>query len=225
MKKVLAFILICALLCTLAACGNKKAPEAKASANNSSSSTASNTENQVEASDANAAAVEEGTEAQGVSVSSGITVDGENGDTDTSDDGEDAAPSQYKTCQSLDELNAYTGANFARPVSFEVTEETYEAVLSGETVVGQYVFLISEFPSGIRFSPDTTVDISEVYRADGTSAFEGVEGESVCNVDGTMVGRWFTSAGQYVLVFTNDDEDFFDSLFEEMKELTAVSES
>ena len=195
MKRMIALLLIAAVLFTLAACGKK---ESKTDALQDSAQAASQAAQSAEAAQAAAEQAAPSEEADGP-----LTVDESN-----LDDG------------AIDDLHASTGANLSRPTVIPIDSESCEIVEENGVQIAQYTFLSGSVAGGVRFCADTNVDISGVTDENGAGPFtDGTE--DVVNLGGALMARWVAPNGQYVMIATTEDEEQFNRLLEEMKALTA----
>ena len=199
MKRMIALLLIAAVLFTLAACGKK---ESKSDALQDSAQAASQA-----AQSAEAAAQAE------TAVPEQAAPSEDEGNTLTTDSGtlDDSA---------LESLNASTGANLSRPTVIPIDSESCEIVEENGVQIAQYTFLSGSVAGGVRYCPDTNADISGVTDENGAGPFTDGAEETV-NLGGALMARWFAPNGQYVMIATTEDEEQFNRLVEEMKALTA----
>ena len=201
MKRLIALLLIAAVLFTLAACGKKDSGEAVQESVQAAAEAAQSAE-------AAAQAEEEPAPEQ----SSGPV-----------DDGSAIAPETEANL--LDEsvfqqINAATGANISRPTVVPVDHEEYTTLMENNAEIAQYIFLSGSVNCGVRFCADTSVDISGVADENGENPFLA-SSEEVVNLGGALISRWATDEGQYVLIATTEDEEQFRLLLDEMRNITA----
>ena len=123
---------------------------------------------------------------------------------------------EVKPQASLKALNKACGSKIVTPENRTVTNELFETTTFDGTKVGQYVFTVDDLPCAVRFCSDIYKDASGVVNADGNPVFDGVKGD-IAFAEDCIIGRWNTTAGQYVLIAATDDISAFDTLFEEFK--------
>ena len=123
---------------------------------------------------------------------------------------------EIKAYRSLKALNRASGARIVMPEGHEIRNELFETTTLGELEIGQYIFTLDGIPCVIRFCKQTDMDASGVTGLNGGSVFAGVKGDTVFG-EGSILGRWNTSAGQYVLIAATDDIIAFTALFDQLK--------
>jgi hypothetical protein len=200
MKRLIALLLIAAVLFTLAACGKKDNSVAVHDSVQAASEAAQSAEEAAQA------------EAEPAPEQSSGPVD----------DGSAIAPEVEQNLlddSEFEQINAATGANISRPTAVSVDQEAYELVEENGAQIAQYTFLSGSVNCGVRYCGDTSVDITGVTDENGNSPFLA-SSEDVVNIGGALMARWLTANGQYVLIATTEEEEQFYRLYEEMKAIT-----
>ena len=196
MKRLIALLLIAAVLFTLAACGKKESSEAVQDSVQTATQAAQSAEAEEEpAPEQSSGPVDDGT---------AVTPETEANLLDDS---------------VFQQINASTGAQIARPTVVPVDQEEYTTLQENNAQIAQYIFLSGNVNCGVRYCGDTTVDISGVTDGTGESPFLA-SSEEVINLGGALITRWVTDDGQYVMIATTEDEDQFRLLLEEMRNIT-----
>ncbi len=209
MKKLIALLLVCLMILSLAAC-NKSTPKTPAA-----------TDTEQSAAPADAA---DSSDVASQDNSGGLITIDEDPETTPATSEPDAAEENvseeddnHTTCNSIEEVNQRTGGKIARPTNVELPFEQFEVVTSGEAEIGQYVFEAGGVPCGVRFCSDFNLCISDMLNEDGTLLFEGSHEEETVTYNGSTAAHWETVDGQYILVVASEDETFFNSLYEEIR--------
>lgn len=211
MKKLIALLLACLMILSMAACS--KTPSDPPAADNAD-------QNAAPAADAAA----DNSDAVPEDNSNGlITIDEDpvpEAEPDTAEDSDEYAVEEdggHTGYSSVDEINELTGGRIARPSNVELPFEEFEIVKVGDTDVAQYVFEAGGVPCGIRFCADFNLCISEMEAEDGSMLFDGSHEEEVITYNGSTAAHWETVDGQYVLVIASEDEEFFNSVYEDVR--------
>ncbi len=212
MKKIIAILLICLMLFSLAACG-KTTPNSPAAedAANKAPEEASNGPITIDETPAEETQPDAAEDVQNV------------GDADQNTD--ENTDAQYTTYETIDEINQRTGARIARPTNVEIPYEQFETVMLDDVEIAQYAFEAGGVQCGVRFCPDFNLCISEIPTEDGSMLFDGSHTEETVTINGCMAAHWETVDGQYVLVVASEDAEFFNSLYEEIKAGTIPADS
>ncbi len=205
MKKIIALLLAALMIVSMAACSTKPNETTAAPDADQSAAPADNADAAPEQSSGGLITIDEDPVEQ-------TTPDAAEAD-------EEAMPEDenHTTCSSVEEINQRTGGRIARPTNVELPFEQFEVVIDGENTIGQYVFEAGGVPCGIRFCDDFNACISEMQNEDGTMLFDGSHEDEVVAENGCIAAHWETVDGQYILVAASEDEDFFNSLYEEFK--------
>ena len=200
MKRLIALLLIAAVLFTLAACGKKDNSVAVHDSVQAATEAAQNAEAAAQA------------EAEPAPEQSSGPVD----------DGSAAAETEPSLLDEsvFQQINSATGANISRPTVVPVDHEEYTTLMENNAEIAQYIFLSGNVNCGVRFCADTSVDISGVADENGDNPFLA-SSEEVVNLGGALISRWATDEGQYVLIATTEDEEQFRLLLDEMRNITA----
>lgn len=200
MKRLIALLLIAAVLFTLAACGKKDNSVAVKDSVQAATEAAQNAEAAAQA------------EAEPAPEQSSGPVD----------DGSAAAETEPSLLDEsvFQQINSATGANISRPTVVPVDHEEYTTLMENNAEIAQYIFLSGSVNCGVRFCADTSVDISGVADENGENPFLA-SSEEVVNLGGALISRWATDEGQYVLIATTEDEEQFRLLLDEMRNITA----
>ena len=164
MKRTIAFLLALVMLLSLMACG-KKSEEAKTA------------EEPTEAAEASETA--EAPETSGMTAGEEAAANESAAAGEDTDDGTIVENGIARTpCSSLDEINNALGGKLCKPVTVDSVDVSMELDKDENGVeFGTYIFSISDIYCGVRFSPDFNADLSGVVKEDGTSLFEGMEGD------------------------------------------------
>lgn len=211
MKRTIAFLLALVMLLSLMACG-KKSEEAKTA------------EEPTEAAEASETA--EAPETSGMTAGEEAAANESAAAGEDTDDGTIVENGIARTpCSSLDEINNALGGKLCKPVTVDSVDVSMELDKDENGVeFGTYIFSISDIYCGVRFSPDFNADLSGVVKEDGTSLFEGMEGDFTMEYEGTELAHWVTVDGQYVLLVNSNEKQLFEPLLEELKVLSSGAE-
>ena len=126
---------------------------------------------------------------------------------------------------SLEALNEATELRLQLPAVMGVTAQAYRLLSSDDLLIAEVDFEVNGQAFTLRGSPSFDQDISGVYLADGTTAFQGHESEGEASVvtDEVKAARWMDINGQYVLIAGDPaaiDAETFGLMAEELMDLT-----